>query len=119
MAYPFWFPDEIFVLGNDNIYALPLLWGESGRHILPDEIASASAKIVVAEAPSLSWTGQVSIGVSNTGGAVLIVKFPKEVDYTGLSAGNVLYLQAEITLNSGDKFNFPIPPLRLVVKSPI
>ena len=111
-------PDMVFVLGVDNFYSIVVPKNLSGDAATPEEVASVTARIVKMGAPSVMFEVGCEITTNNTGFAVALAEFDKDRDYTGIDAGNILYLQFIINLANADQIVYPEPPQRLVVTRP-
>jgi len=111
-------PDMTFVLGLDNFYAIVVPKNLSGDYALPSEVSSVKARIVKMGAPSVMFEVDCEISQNSSGFAVALAEFDKDVNYTGIDAGNILYLQFIINLANGDQIIYPEPPQRLIVTRP-
>jgi hypothetical protein len=114
-------PDMVFVLGLDNFYAIVVPKNLSGDYAKPSDLADTDpviARLVKVGSSSVQFSVVCQISANDLGYAVALAEFDKDADYTGIDAGNLLYLQFIINLADGNQIIYPEPPQRIVVVRP-
>jgi microcystin-dependent protein len=111
----------VFVLGLDNFYAIVVPKNLSGDYAKPSDLADTDpviARLVKVGSSSVQFSVVCQISANDLGYAVALAEFDKDADYTGIDAGNLLYLQFIINLADGNQIIYPEPPQRIVVVRP-